>query len=198
MRGKAMFGRKHDFKPDRPHSGTLNKLYITPKQRRGLLKWLLLTLMLLLISLVQDVIMSRVRIFGTTTDLLACAILMSCILQDPEVGCVFALVSSCLYFCSGTSPGAYVIALLTGLGVVVSILRQCYLRKGFGSTMLCTGAAIMIYELTLFCAGLFLGTIPASRFGAFCVTGMLSLAVMPMVYPIFLSIEKIGGEAWKE
>jgi len=27
--------------------------------------------------------MSRVRIFGTTTDLLACAIIMACIIQDP-------------------------------------------------------------------------------------------------------------------
>lgn len=193
-----MFGKKHDFKPDRPHSGALNKLYITPKQRRSLLKWFLLTVALVFISLVQDVVMSRVRIFDTTTDLLACAILMACIMQDPEIGCVFALASSCVYFCSGTSPGSFVIALLTGLGVVVSILRQCYLRKGFGSTMLCTGGAIMVYELSLFCAGSFLGTIPLSRLGAFCLSGLLSLAVMPVLYPIFLSIEKIGGEAWKE
>lgn len=193
-----MFGKKHDFKPDRPLSGTLNKLYITPKQRRVLLKWLLLAALLVFISLVQDVIMSRVRLFGATTDLLACAILMVCIMQDPEIGCVFSLVSSCLYFCSGSSPGSYVIALLTGLGTLVGILRQCYLRKGFGSTMLCTCGAIVIYELTLYCAGLFLGTIPAHRLGAFCITAAMSLAVMPALYPIFLSIDKIGGEAWKE
>lgn len=193
-----MFGRNRDFKPDRPQSGTLSKLYITPLQRRSLLKWLLIAAALLIISLVQDVIMSRVRIFDTTTDLLACAILMVCIMKDPEISCVFALVSSSLYFCSGTAPGSYAIALLTGLGVVASIARQCYLRKGFGSTMLCTAGAIIAYELIIYLGGVFLGTVPAARFGAFFVRGLLSLAAMPIVYPIFLSIEKIGGEAWKE
>lgn len=193
-----MFGRKREFKPDRPFSGTLSKLYITPKQRRSLLKWFLLTAVLVVVSLLQDVIMSRVRIFGTTTDLLACAIIIACIIQDPETGCVFALVSSSLYFCSGTAPGSYVIALLTGIAVLASIVRQCYLRKGFGSTMLCTGCAITLYEMILFFAGLFLGTIPLSRLGAFFITAVLSMAAMPALYPIVLSIEKIGGEAWKE
>lgn len=193
-----MFGRKYEFKPDKPHSGTLNKLYITRKQRLVLLKWLLLSFVLLLISLVQDVIMSRVTLFGTTTDLLSCAILMACILQDPETGCIFALLSSTLYHFSGTAPGSYVIALLTCLGILVSIIRQCYLRKGFSSTMLCTGGAILIYELALFVIGMFLGQIPPSRVEVFCITAGISLAVMPLLYPIFLSIEKIGGESWKE
>ena len=193
-----MFGRKYEFKPDKPHSGTLNKLYITRKQRLVLLKWLLLSFVLLLISLVQDVIMSRVTLFGTTTDLLSCAILMACILQDPETGCIFALLSSTLYYFSGTAPGSYVIALLTCLGILVSIIRQCYLRKGFSSTMLCTGGAILIYELALFVIGMFLGQIPPSRVEVFCITAGISLAVMPLLYPIFLSIEKIGGESWKE
>jgi len=193
-----MFGRKYEFKPDRPHSGTLNKLYITRKQRLGLLKWLLLAFVLLLISLVQDVITSRVSFFGATTDLLCCAILMACIMQDPETGCVFALISSLLYHFSGSAPGSYVIALLTCLGILVSIIRQCYLRKGFGSTMLCTGGAIFVYELALFSIGVFLGQVPLSRLRYFCITAGISLAGMPLLYPIFLSIGKIGGESWKE
>ena len=193
-----MFGKNRDFKPDRPQSGTLSKLYITPKQRRSLLKWLLIAAMLLVISLVQDVMMSRVRIFGATTDLLACAILMVCIMKDPEEGCVFAVVSSTLYFCSGSSPGSIAIALLTVLGIVAGIARQCYLRKGFGSTMLCTAGAIMAYELIVYFGGTFLGTIPPARFGVFLLRGVLSFVAMPIAYPIFLFIEKIGGEAWKE
>ena len=193
-----MFGRKRDFKPDRPQSGTLSKLYITPKQRKSLLKWLLTSAVLLVISLVQDVIMSRVRILGSTTDLVACAIFTVCIMKDPEIGCVFALVSSALYFCSGSAPGSYAIALITALGVVAGIARQCYLRKSFSSTMLCTAGAILAYELILYLGGVFLGVVPAARFGIFLLRVVLSLMAMPIVYPIFLSIEKIGGEAWKE
>jgi hypothetical protein len=51
-----MFGRKRDFKPDRTHSGTLHKLYITKKQRLSLLKWFLFGLVLLVLSLVASVI----------------------------------------------------------------------------------------------------------------------------------------------
>ena len=41
-----MFGRKHDFKPDKTHSGTLNKLYLTKKQRLAIGKWTLVSLLL--------------------------------------------------------------------------------------------------------------------------------------------------------
>lgn len=193
-----MFGKKHEFKPDRMETGALHKLYITRKQRLKLLKWTLLALSLLLVSLVQDVVMSRIPIYGAVTDLLSCAILVACIMQDPETGCVFALISSTLYYFSGSSPGGYVIALLTGLGVVISIFRQCYLRKGFGSTLLCAGGAMMIYELALFAIGVFLGQVPPSRLRYFCITGGISLAAVPVLYPVFLSIGRIGGESWKE
>lgn len=193
-----MFRRKYEFKPDRPHSGTLGKLYITPKQRQRLLKWFLATLLLVGISLLQDVIFSRIPIYGAVTDLVGCAILLFCIMQDPENGCVFALISASIYYFSGSAPGSYVIALLTCLGLLVSIFRQCYLQKGFGSTLLCLAGAMLIYELSLFIIGAFLGQIPLSRFRYFCITAGISLAAMPILYPTFLAIGKIGGESWKE
>ena len=193
-----MFRRKYEFKPDRPHSGTLNKLYITPKQRQRLFKWFLATLLLLGISLLQDVIFSRVHFWGAAADLVGCAILLFCIMQDPENGCVFALISSSVYYFSGSAPGSYVIALLTCLGLLISIFRQCYLQKGFGSTFLCLAGAMLIYELSLFIIGAFLGQIPLSRFRYFCITAGISLAAMPILYPVFLAIGRIGGESWKE
>jgi len=193
-----IFRRKYEFKPDRPQSGDLGKLYVTKKQRLTFLKWGLLALTMLVASLLQDVIMSRFSIFGTTTDLISCAIIIACIMQDPETGCVFGLVSSVLYYFSGTSPGAYVIGLLTGLGVVISIFRQCYLRRGFGSILVCTAMGLLIYELTVFLIGAFLGTIPWRHYEKFCITAGLSLTAVPVLYPIILSIGKIGGELWKE
>ena len=46
--------------------------------------------------------------------------------------------------------------------------------------------------------GYFLGNTTAARFGNFLVKGLLSLAVMPVLYPIFSAISKIGGETWRE
>ncbi|MBP3305212.1 MAG: hypothetical protein J6L24_04510 [Oscillospiraceae bacterium] len=193
-----MFKRKYEFKPDKDRSGTLSKLYVTKKQRLTLLKWLLMTFVLVVISVVQDVILSQIPIFGTRIDLLACAILLACVLQDPEVGCVFALVSSALYWFSGSAPGPYVVALLTALGVVVSIFRHSYLRYSFVSILTCTAAAVMVYELLTFAIGFFLGRTTLSRLAGFCLSGGLSLAVMPLLYPVFVAIGKIGGETWKE
>ena len=193
-----MFRRKYEFKPDRPHSGTLNKLYITPKQRQQFLKWFLMALTLLAVSLIQDVILSRIPIYGAVTDVIGCAILLCCIMQDPESGCVFGLASSCVYYFSGSAPGSYVIALLTCLGVLTSIFRQCYLRKGFSSTLLCMVGAMAIYELALFVIGAFVGQVPLSRIRYFGITALTSLGAIPFLYPIFLAIGKIGGELWKE
>lgn len=194
-----LFRRKNEFKPDRPHgSSILSRLYITKKQRLAIGKWLLMALVLVVLSVVQDSVMSRVQIFGTTTDLVSTAILMVCIMLDPEIGCVFTLVSSCLYEFSGSAPGAYVIALITGLGLLLAIFRHGFLRAGFGAVLLCTAVAVMAYQLILFAIGYFLGNTTASHLSHFLVKGLLSLAVMPALYPIFSSISKIGGETWRE
>lgn len=194
-----LFKRKHEFKPDRPYgSSILSRLYITKKQRLALGKWLLIALVLVVLSVLQDSILSRVRILGTTTDLVSTAIFMLCIMLDPEIGCVFTLVGSCLYEFSGAAPGAYVIALITGLGLLMAIFRHGFLRAGFGAVILCTAVAVMAYHLILFGIGYFLGNTAFSHLPAFLAKALLSLAVTPVLYPIFSSISKIGGETWIE
>ncbi len=190
--------KKYDFRPDRMESGTLNKLYITKKQRIGILKWFLMALALVLVSVVQDVVLTRVTAFGTGFDLMAATLLLVCILQDPEYGSIFVLVASVLYSFSGSAPGHFVIALLTGIGVFFAIVRHCYLHSGFGSTLLCTAAAILIYEMAIFAIGAFFGFTAWSRWANYLITAGLSVAVMPLLYPIFHAILKIGGTAWND
>ena len=193
-----MFGRKHEFRPDKNTSGTLNKLYITRKQRTAVLKWLLMTLVLTAVCVVQDVILSRVHIFGTTLDLLAASLLLACILQDPEVGSIFILVASAVYSFSGSAPGYYVIGLLTAIGVFFAIVRHCYLHSNFGSAMLCTAASILIYEMILYGVGVFFGYTTPARLTVFLIKAGISLAAMPLMYPIFKAILKIGGTTWND
>lgn len=193
-----LFKKKNEFRPDKTHSGAFSKLYITKKQRLSLLKWLLMALILVFLSVLQDTIFCRIRLLGATTDLLCGALLMVCILLDPEQGCIFILTGSCLYCFSGSAPGPYVIALLTLIGLMISIFRQSYLHRTFSTTMLCTGVAIMLYELLLFAIGALLGNTSVRRIGVFALSGIYTLAVMPVLYPIFRVIGKIGGETWKD
>jgi hypothetical protein len=37
-----------------------------------------------------------------------------------------------------------------------------------------------------------------ARIGIFCLGGLVTVALMPAMYPVFLSVSKIGGETWKE
>lgn len=193
-----MAKKKYEFRPDRTDSGWLRKLYLTKKQRLSLLKWLLYALVLLVLSVLQDVILCRMDIFGTTTDLVPCAILLICVYQGTENGCVFALISACFYQFSGTAPGYYVIVLLPALGIFTALLRQCYLRKTKSADLLCTGCATIVYELSLFVICAFSGLTGWGRWLQYLLTALLSLIPLPVLYPISRAIDKIGGEVWKE
>lgn len=190
--------KKKDFRPDTYRQDYLGKLLLTRKQRQILLRWLLYSLICLLALLVQDVVMSRVSIFGTTTELVPCFILAVCILQGAESGCIFALVGSLIYFFSGSSPGIWTIPTLTILAVFAAVFRQAYLQKGLSTLLLCLTVSMVLYELSNFGIGVFLNFTRSDRLAAFIGTALLSVVVIPLCYPILMSIGKIGGETWKE
>ena len=106
-----------DFRPDSQDSGWLKMLHITQAQRDLYLKWGLYTAVLVVLSMIQDVIMSQLKIFGATTDLVVCAILLITVIEGIDTGIVFVIIASCLYYFSGSSPGPLCVALITFLGV---------------------------------------------------------------------------------
>ena len=189
---------RYDFRPDKVNHDILGKLLLTRQQFQRLLRWVLLSALCLTGLVVQDVVMSRFRIFGVTTDLVPMLIFAICILQGGESGCVFALAASMIYYFSGSAPGPHCIVLITFLAVLASIFRQAYLRKGFSALMLCSTLCIFLYETGIFLIGLFLKQTHPQRFGLLMLTAALTLLCLPAVYPIALSIGKIGGETWKE
>ena len=105
---KLPFLRKEEFREDKPRSGLLSKLYLTQKQRLQLLKWALYALVLVVLSVVQDVLLSRFSIFGTTTELVPCGIFLIVVAEGMETGSVFSLIAACCYLFSGSAAGNYV------------------------------------------------------------------------------------------
>lgn len=190
--------KKYEFRPDATRNDILGKLLLTRKQRQTFLRWFLFGVVCVVGLLIQDVVMSRVRIFGATTDLVPCLIFCICVLQGAESGCVFALIASLTYHFSGSAPGVACIPLITCLGVTAAIFRQAYLRQGIDALLLCLGACLLLYELATFGIALFLGQALLSRISLPLVTAGLSLLVVPIAYPILISIGKIGGETWRE
>ncbi len=190
--------KKYEFRPDKPRSTWLSKLHLTQKQRRSLLKWCLYGAVLLVLSVLQDVLFSRLRLFGAATELVPCAIFLICILEGTQSGSGFALVAALLYWFSGTAPGGYAMVLIVALAIFASMFRQSYLQAGFGAAVVCTAGAMVLYELGLFASGLLLGLTHWGRIGGFLLTAGMSLLAAPVLYPAILSIEAIGGETWKE
>lgn len=189
---------KKEFRSDKPYSGFWGKLYLTKKQRKGLLKWSLYGALLLVLSLLQDVVLCRFRLFGATTELVPVGIFLICILEGAETGSIFALIASLTYLFSGTATGPYSMVFITALAIGVTIFRQAYLQKGLGAAVLCAAVAVFAYELLQFSMGLFLGLTIFKRLIGFLLTAFLSSLTIPLLYPVTLSIEAIGGETWKE
>ena len=190
--------KKYEFQPDKPYSSWLSKLQLTKLQRKQLLKWCLYALVLIILSVLQDVVFCRMRLYGGTTALVPCGIFTICMLEGTQRGSVFALVASTLFLFSGSAPGAHVIVLITVLAIFISALQQTYLRTGFPAVLFCALVAMAFYELAVFAFCLLVEQITFDRWTGFLVPVLLSVVTVPVIYPFAKAISKIGGETWKE
>lgn len=190
--------KERSFRPDKVGTTILHKLYISPSQRKTILKWSLYSAVLVLISVIQDVMLSNVRLLGATTELVPCAIFLIAVLEGAEGGAVFTLVASWLYLYTGTPAGPYCIVFITALGLGVSMFRQAYLQRGVGTALLCVVVCMLCYELAVFGIGIFLGETYLYRILGFVITALTSVVAVPALYPLLLRIQAIGGEIWRE
>ena len=168
----------------------LGKLFLTDRQRRTLLKWLLYSGVYLLLQVLQDVIFSGVRIFGGCPDLVPGYLLLVCLLQSPAAGSVFVLCASVFRCLSGAVLGHVSIVILVFSGVLLSALRRVR------SVILCACAGVVMHQVLLFALGLFLGSTSLYWWPA-CLGGCLGACVaVAVLYPLVRAIGKIGGDTW--
>ena len=189
---------KYEFKPDPTGSDLSKMFYLTPVQRRPIAKWVLYALLVMAALGAQDTLLARIRIFGATTDLAVCAIVLIGMLEGAEKGGTFALAAGIFYYLSGSAPGPYVIMLITGVTIAAALFRQSFWTLGLSTTVLCTGLGMVVYELALMTIGLFMNLTRWNRLGVFLMTAVLSAVMVFPLYPVVRAISNIGGEPWKE
>ena len=195
---RRKLSKQSEFKPD-PRQNSLSGLFhVTQLQKQRMLKWTLYVLTGILLLIIQDVIMSRVSIFGATTDLPVVYILLITVIEGVDVGSLFVLFASTIYYFSGSAPGPYCIGLLCAVGIIATLLRQAYLRRTKASIVICAGIALTIYEMGLFVVGIGLGLTRWDRVFSFLITAGYSFGVMVLLYPLINRIGLIGGTTWKE
>lgn len=188
----------YEFKPDPKGTNFLKRLYMTRLQRMTLLKWGTYALTGVALLVIQDVIMSEMRISGATTDLPVAFILLVGLYEGLENGSVFTLAAALFYWFSGSAPTPVCVGLLCVLNVFIGLFRQMYWNRSFGSLTLCAGISVMLYEMLLFALGLFQGLTIMDRVGVFALTGAFTCITMLPMYPLVRVISKIGGESWRE
>ena len=187
-----------DFKPDVQTATWSKTLRLTRLQQLRLTKWLLYALAVILSVVIQDVVMSKFSLFGATTDLPACTILLITVIEGTEVGSFFVLIASTLYYFSGNAPFAAVIGLMTVLGMAATLFRQMYWHRSKGSVILCAALALTGYEIGLFVVGLSSQLTHWGRFPSFVLTAVYSCLVQIPLYSLIYKIGLIGGNTWKE
>ena len=190
--------RQAEFRPDKQTKEITKQLFITQVQRDTLLKWGSIILLCLLLSVIQDVMMSRFSIFGITTDLMPMVILLITVTEGINNGSLFVLIASLLYYFSGSAPGPYAVATLTVLGIGACMFRQLYWHRNRSSIVLCAGIALMLHELITYGIGIFVGLTYWGRIGVFAGSGALSWLLMIPLYRLIDAIGTIGGNTWKE
>jgi len=188
----------NEFKPDSSGVSPLKALHFTQLQRLQLLRWLSYVTVCCLCLVIQDTIMSRISIFGATTDLAVAAMLLVTVIEGSEVGSVFILIASCVYYFSGSAPGPYSVGMLTILGLFATLFRQVVWNRSRTSILLCAGLAVFGYEIGLYIVGMFMGLTSWYRGLRFLTTAALTVLTMVPLYYLIYRIGQIGGHTWKE
>lgn len=190
--------KRNEFRPDPTTSTWLKTRRLTRLQKLRLLKWVLYALIVILCLVIQDVIMSQLRLFGATTDLAVGAILLITVIEGTDVGSLFILIASSLYWFSGSAPTPVCIILLTAFGIAATMFRQMFWHRSRGTLTLCACLALTAYELSLFVTGIMQGLTYWGRLPSFLLTSAYTCLVMIPLYTLVNKTGLIGGNTWKE
>ena len=190
--------RQNEFRPDPTTSTWLKTRKLTRLQRLRLTKWLLYALIVVMCLVIQDVILSQMRLFGATTDLAVGAILLITVIEGTDVGSVFVLIAALFYWFSGSAPTPICIILLTVFGIGATMFRQMFWHRSRGTLTLCACLALTAYELGLFVTGIMQGLTYFGRLPSFLLTSAYTCLVMIPLYTLVNKTGLIGGNTWKE
>lgn len=174
------------------------KLFITPMQRMTILRWTLCALIFFGVLVFQNVIFSRITVFGCVINFIPAAILLISLTTNIEGGCVFALCASLFWSFSGAVLGSVSIFLLTAEAVFLGALRKSCFPKNLTSIMLCCFIGLVVHEAARFFLALFLGYTPWTFWYQVFVTTFFSFLICPVLYPLIRAVGRVGGSQWND
>lgn len=180
-------------------SRRLQKLRITKKQGRTLLKWALYAAVLVAIIVVQGVVLSRLPLFGARLNLICCYVVCVCVVEGPDRGGVFALCASLVWALSGAQLGFVSILVLTLGGMLCAIAMERLLRDNLATCAICCFAVSLVHESAIFLLLLFLHRVTGYQYLRILLPSVLfSMVGCPAFYYLARAITRVGGSLWNE
>ena len=171
----------------------LDKLYITPKQWKHILRWFMYFLLLLAAMMIQTVILGNRAILGVRPDYVAVVIACVCMREGPERGGLFALLGSLFWYLSGADQGSVSIAVMTIVPVLGCLVTDSMLVNRFVPCLAVTFLTLFVQQMLLWVLGMFQGQMSGILFFTDVLPCILfSIAVQPLIYWLVGRIQKIG------
>jgi cell shape-determining protein MreD len=172
----------------------LEKLHLTPRQWKIVLKWALHTALFLFVMMVQTVCLGDVKFFGVSVSLLPILLSCVCIKEEPGAGGVFTLIASLIWCWSGADFGSMAVFLLPVTGVLSGIACRAFINNRFLPCALCCLLNLWLYESIQFLLKFMFGSVA----GALYLTKVLpcvalSMLACPLLYLAVKAISRIGG-----
>lgn len=172
----------------------LEKLHITARQWKTVIKWAVYTALFLFVMLFQTVCLGNVRFWGVSCSLLPILLVCICIREEPGSGGLFALIMSLIWCLSGADFGSISIFVLTIGGIFVGIMCRVAINQRFLPCALCCFAISLIHESAIFLLKLlFSGVEPIFWLKRALPCAVLSMVAYPLLYLIVKWISRIGG-----
>lgn len=161
---------------------------------KNALMWALYGVLFLFMTVFQTVTFGRLRVFGVKLSLIPVALACIAMHVGGERGAIFGLVAGTFWCLTGAAGGALHIVLLSLGGAVVGYACDRYLRRNFFSALLMSLGTLLVCQIVLSLAQVFLGhvALTAGLLLALRQVG-LSLLTMPPLYLAAWGIRKAGA-----
>ena len=172
----------------------LQKLRITRKQWRIILKWALYVVAFIATVVIQGVILNRQPLFGIRVNLVPYFVGCVCVIEGADAGSVFALIVSLAWALSGGDLGFMSILVLTLGGMGLGVAMENLLRDQIVTCIVCCFLLCLTHDSAIFLLRLFLRTVTARQYFRILVPGvLLGIPSCPVFYYLFRLIHRVGG-----
>lgn len=159
------------------------------------IKMALYALVLILAELIQTAVFGELEL-GFAPSIMPVAVSCIALFEGAERGGIFGLAGGCLWAWSTALSmyGAWVIVILTAVGVLAGFITERFLLRGVQTALCISAGALVLTDGLRVLAAIFAGRMPGrALYMLFLPQNVVALLFCFLFYGIVSQISRIGG-----